>query len=141
MPYAKLGDRTRQIMPYDQDEQVRVKQSQKDECDINKIMERYRNGGELQHINKVLGQYGDFSSGQDFSDACLHVAKAEAAFAELPAYARAAMGNDPKEFLHRMEDPEQLKKWEQLALYDPDAGPIVEPEPPKPAEPEPSPEG
>lgn len=110
----------------DPDEVPLVKESQRDETDINRIMARFKNGGELQHINKAMGQYGDFSSGEDFTAAYTAVAKAEAAFARLPAYARDMMGNDPEVFLHRCSDPEYLKKFERLELYDPEAGPIVE---------------
>lgn len=101
-----------------------TQQSAKDECDINKIMERHRNGGELQHINKALAQYGDFSSGLDFTQAYTAIAKAEAAFAALPAYARDYMGNDPEVFLYKCAEPDFLALMEKEGLYDPEAGPV-----------------
>lgn len=87
-------------------------------------MEKYRNGGELQHINKAMAQFGDFSSAIDFSQALTSVAKAEAAFAALPAYARDMMGNDPEAFLYKMENPEFAKRFVALGLLDPEAGPV-----------------
>ncbi len=119
-----MRKRERYITWRDPNEEVRVKQSETDACDINKLMERYRNGGELQHINKAQAQYGDFSSGQSFTDAYTAIAKAENAFAELPAHIRDKMGNDPEVFLYKMEDPAFQKEMSDLGVYDLEAGPI-----------------
>lgn len=94
----KGNKRTRVIMERDPLELVYTKQSMKNECDINKIMEKYRNGGEIQHVNRAQAQYGDFSSGVDFTRAYTAIAKAEGAFAELPAHIRDLFGNDPEVF-------------------------------------------
>lgn len=113
-------------MPRNPEEPVRVKQSEKDACDINKLMERYRNGGEIDHINRAQGQYGDFSSGQSFTDAYTAISKAENAFAVLPAHIRDKFGNNPEVFLYKMEDPKVQKEMSDLGVFDPEAGPIVE---------------
>ena len=45
-------------------------QSYKDECDINLIMARYRNG-ETDVLSKVQGVYGDFTNvPNDFAQSC-----------------------------------------------------------------------
>lgn len=100
-------------------------QSQKDECDINKIMSRFALGGEINHINKAQAHYGDFSNALSFSDAYTAVANAEQAFAELPAHIRDLFGNDAEAFLYKLEDPEFVKKLEDLNVYDEEVGPIA----------------
>lgn len=100
-------------------------QSAKDECDINQIMNRYRLGGEINHVNRAQAHYGDFSSGQDFTTAYTRIANAEQAFAELPAHIRDMFGNDPEAFLYKMEDPEFRKKLEEENVFDQEVGPIA----------------
>lgn len=119
-----MRERTRHIIKRDPNEVPLTKQSERDACDINKLMERYRNGGEIQHINKALAQYGDFSSGLSYSEAYTAIAKSENAFAELPAYIRDKMGNDPEVFLHKMEDPAFQLEMSKLGVFDLEAGPI-----------------
>lgn len=116
-----------------------TKQCHKSECDINRIMAKYALGGEPIHINKAMAQYGDFSNAVEFSEALHNIAKAEAAFADLPVEIRDLMGNSAEVFMYRMEDPEWRAKFAELGAFDPEAGPIeeasksapvLEPEPP-----------
>lgn len=118
-----LGDRSK----------GKTKQSFKDECDINLIMKKHENGGESQHINKALETYGDFTKSGDFTSAHLAVKRAEEGFAALPAHVRDAMGNDPRNFLAKCEDPEYLDNFTKMGVYDPHAAPElpVMPETPK----------
>lgn len=114
----------------DPDEVPIVKQSDADHCDINAIMARYNGGGDLTHINNTLAKFGDFSNAQEFTDACNAIGEAESAFAAMPAELRDAMGNDPEEFLRRMEDPEYRERFQQMGAYDPKLpGSIENPEP------------
>lgn len=109
-------------MAHDPEERSRTKQSEAAACDINNIMLKYRNGGELQHINKALAHFGDFSTGQDFTDAYTSIAQAEHAFAELPAHIRDEFGNNPEAFLYKMQDADFVKRLEEMGAYDPEAG-------------------
>lgn len=120
-----MRERVRHIIKRNPNEVPLVKQSETAACDINRIMEKYRNGGELQHINKAQGQYGDFSSGLDFTEAYTAIAKAENAFYDLPAHVRDRMGNNPEVFLYKMEDPDFQKEMSDLGVYDQEAGPIL----------------
>ncbi len=121
-----MRKRERVLFERNSNEVPLVKQSESDACDINKLMERYRNGGEIQHINRAQAQYGDFSSGQDFTDAYTAISKAERAFSELPAHIRDKFGNNPEVFLYKMEDPEVQLQMSKLGVFDPEAGPIQE---------------
>jgi len=124
-----MSPRTRERVyhSHDQDEVPMVKQSEAAACDINNIMKKYELGGEIQHINKAVARYGDFSTGQDFTQAYTAVAQAEAAFDALPAHIRDKFGNNPEVFLYKMEDPEFRKQLELDGVYDPEAGPNHEP--------------
>lgn len=125
--YRKLGDRHSVAAMHDPNEIPRVQQSARDECDINNIMLKYRNGGEIQHINAAQARFGDFSSGQDYTDAYTAIANAEHAFSELPAYIRDMFGNNAETFLYKLEEPGFLEKLEALGVYDAEAGPVHRP--------------
>lgn len=94
----------------------RTKQSFKDECDINKIMNRYVKTGQLPAMQRKNPQYGDFSSALDFQAAQDIVVKAREQFEALPAKVRSRFKNEPSEFLRFMEDPENVKEMESLGL-------------------------
>ena len=109
---------------HDPREKSRTKQSESAACDINNIMKKYALGGEIQHVNRAQAHYGDFSSGQDFTDAYTAIAQAEAGFAELPAHIRDMFGNNPETFLYQLEDPEFRAKLVEAGVLDEEVGPI-----------------
>lgn len=83
-----------------------TKQSEKDSCDINKIMERYEATGLLPDLIQREPQYGDFSDAATFHEAMDIVAHANAQFSALPASVRERFGNDPAKFLAFIEKAE-----------------------------------
>lgn len=107
----------------------RTKQQFKEECDVNRIMKKWEAGGGISHIKNSPGNYGDFTSVSDYLTALTTVNFAQEAFDHLPAEIRDRMGNDPRQLLLFMENPENEKEAIELGL-------LKAPEPdPSPAEP------
>lgn len=88
----------------------------KDDCDINKILERYLKTGTLPDMIKRDPQYGDFASVPDFMKSQNIVARANEQFAGLDAHIRKRFGNDPAEFLEFVNDPKNGPEMVKLGL-------------------------
>lgn len=84
------------------------------ETDLNRIMARYTQTGELPQ--EIIGTYGDFSEGIDYHQAQNIILRADAQFNALPAEVRARFSNDPAEFLDFVHDPENLDEALELGL-------------------------
>jgi phage internal scaffolding protein len=82
-----------------------VKQSFKDECDINYIMDRYTKNGQLPDMIKENPTYGDFSSDKTYQEALNIVLKADEQFMALPIQIREKFHHEPSEFLTFVENP------------------------------------
>ena len=108
----------------------RTKQSFKDECDVNRIMQQWRKTGEMNHLNHFTPTYGDFTNAEDYLAATLKCKQAEADFGALSANIRNRMGNDPANLLSFMADPANLEEAVSLGLVQKPADP-----PPPPAAP------
>lgn len=93
-----------------------VKQSFKDECDINNIMKKYINYGTLPQMINENAQYGDFVDVPTYHESCNIVLKAEEQFNALPANVRKRFGNDPAEMLAFCSNPENLEEMYKLGL-------------------------
>ena len=73
-------------------------QSYKDECDINLIMARYRNG-ETDVLSKVQGVYGDFTNvPHDFAEVLNNTIKMEQIFNSLAPEVREKFNNSFEQF-------------------------------------------
>lgn len=81
---------------------VRTKQSFKDDCDINVIMDRHTKTGVVNHLNRALPQYGDFSEANGLKDAMDRVFAAEQLFAGLESRIRKAAANSPHQMLQML---------------------------------------
>lgn len=77
---------------------TKTKQSFKDECDINKLVDKYTKTGAISHVNKHAGSYG-YASAADFTESMQIVAKGQTMFQELPSKIRTKFDNDPAKFL------------------------------------------
>lgn len=89
----------------------------KDEVDINNIIRKFQNGGELTHINEQVAQYGDATS-QGFTEAMYLVKDAERAFMELPSQVRREFGDSVTEYLDAIGNPEMQGKLADLGLIE-----------------------
>lgn len=85
-----------------------TKQSMRDECDINKIMERYQRTGLIEHINENAPRYEDMPLAADFQEAMGIIAAATTTFEELPATIRDQFDNDPSLWLDFIHDAESV---------------------------------
>lgn len=101
-----------------------TKQSFRDECDINVLMDQYQRTKTFTHISAALPQYGDFSNVLDYQAAVNQVKDAQAAFAELPSHIRDRFANQPAELLRFMDNPENLEEGRQLGLYEEESNPV-----------------
>lgn len=110
----------------------RAKQSMKDECDINGIVERYARSGLVTHLAKGQPRYLDVSEMTDYRAALDQVERVGEFFAGLPAKLRSRFHNDPAAFLDFMSDPENVEEIRDLGL---DEAPVQESE----SDPEPEP--
>lgn len=93
-----------------------TKQSEKDSCDINKIMARYEKTGMLPELIDREPRYGDFSAVPTFMEAQEVVAKAMTQFEALSAHVRDRFGNDPAQMLAFCADPKNAEEMVSLGL-------------------------
>lgn len=75
-----------------------AKQSFKEQCDINRILDQAMHTGVLSHVSKYRQQYGDFT-GFDYEQAMNQIAEANSMFYDLPSTVREDFGNKPGNFL------------------------------------------
>ena len=92
-----------------------TKQSFKDECDINKIMEKFQKTGAITHYAKHAPSYGD-ATPVDYQNALNIVADANTMFEELPSSIRKKFDNDPSQFLEFVQDEKNSEEMIQLGL-------------------------
>lgn len=90
-------------------------QSFKNECDINKIIDRYHTTGVMGTPNRPPDQtrtplYGDFTNVPDLKGAYDQIIEAEDLFNSLPAKVRKTFDNDPVRFLDFCADPDN-RSW------------------------------
>lgn len=97
-----------------------AKQSFKEECDINTIVERFGIGYEMpQGVRAPF--YGDFTEVGDFRSALDAVNAARESFMTLPADVRARFANDPHGFVEFCSRDENIDEVEKLGLLLPEA--------------------
>lgn len=128
-----------------------VKQSFRDECDVNKILKQFGPAGLQKRIleSQRQGQYLDLPDDLDYQTSLDVIRRGEQAFDSLPAKVRERFANDPAEFLEFMADPKNAQEMIDLGLAtrSPAAAPPApvapkEPQAPTPpAEPPKAPEG
>lgn len=105
-------------------DQTMAKQSFADECNINTIMLKYQKTGLIDHVQRMQGSYGDFTSVQDYQLSLNQVIEAQDAFDQLPATIRKRFANQPSELMAFLSDPANRDEAIKLGL--------VEPPPPPP---------
>lgn len=97
-------------------------QSQKDECDINRILQRYRETGYLTdplHPGTRKPIFGDFTDIPDYQAALDLIAKADDAFMQLPAKIRDRFSNNPQEIFDFLNDEKNRDEAVKLGLIEP----------------------
>lgn len=115
----------------------RTRQSEKDSCDINKLMAKYERVGSIPGPDREL-LFADVSNVGDFREALERVEHAQEMFMKQPAKLRARFANDPAEFLDFCSDENNRSEMKELGLLKEEV--VVQPpeEPVVPAEPVPA---
>ena len=90
----------------------------KDECDVNRIIERYQATGVLTHVQNNQARYGEMPSGEAFQSMMTQIAEARSLFEELPSKARQHFNHDPVQFLNYIQDDPSLDILDDLGLTD-----------------------
>lgn len=99
------------------DEKSLAVQSEKDNCDINKIVAKGLQAGLVEHVNKFRGEYLDLSEAPlDYHDAMLQVTEAREAFEALPSDIRKKFRNDPAAFYDYVSDPDNQERLIEMGL-------------------------
>jgi len=110
-----------------------TQQNAKNETDINVIVKRFRDTGNLPTLN-LTPLYADFSNAGDFTEAQNMLLAANQAFMELPAELRAKFGNNPARFIAWSETEEGREAIRTEFGAEPDEPPTpvpqAAPEPP-----------
>jgi len=101
-----------------------TKQSFKDECDINTIMRRYIQSGEMPVLNQKAPQYLD-CTGIDYQQAMEFIAGAKTLFGEMPADIREKFENDPAQFLDFCSQEKNRPEMAEMGLLRPDLPTVV----------------
>lgn len=109
--------------------QGKTKQSFKDECDINKKVQRMQQGGLLPGGAVRTPMFSDVS-GVDFQEAQFLVARARQAFEALPARIRHRFDHKPEKLLDFMADKANLEEAVKLGLTPKPEEPPAPPAPP-----------
>lgn len=98
------------------EEETLAQQQFKDQCDVNKIMEKYKKGKPITHLNTSSGVYADLLEIPDYREALEIVRHAQDAFLDLPAKIRAEHENDPQKLIQWLQDPSNDDKAVELGL-------------------------
>lgn len=96
----------------------RTKQSFKDECDINNIVQRFLKTGVMEFTQKNQPRYGDVT-GFDYSEAMQLVAAAKSMFNGMPAQLRDRFENEPAKFLDFVQDDRNHAECVEMGLLAP----------------------
>lgn len=116
----------------------RTKQHFKDDCDINRIVMKYRRDGIITHVSNRVPFYADVTQVPDYRTALGIVNHARSRFAMLPSAVRDRFGNDPAKLLEFLKNPENRSEAERLGLLEvkekkvPGPGPAPGPDPTNP---------
>lgn len=88
----------------------------KDECDMNRILEKYSPEQIEERRLAMQGMFGDYSDVLDYGQAKMLVNNCDAAFNSLPAKVRSRFDNDPEQLIEFMLDESNNEEAVQLGL-------------------------
>lgn len=111
------------------DEPEMTQQQFKDECDINRILKKFRDTGTLTHINRNPGQFLNNVGLPDFKEAHEIVLNAQNEFLNLPSDVRSRFGNSPQALIDFLADKKNDDEAVRLKLKTrpvPEKNPVVD---------------
>lgn len=97
------------------DAKCHVKQSFRDECDINNILSKYRKTGSISHLSRYGQTYGDVPA-VDFHTAMSLTVACQQEFDALPASIREEFSNNVAIYLEKLQDPQFKERAIELGL-------------------------
>lgn len=95
-----------------------TQQQFKAECDVNNIMKKYEQTGEIHHLNRSKGVYQDLSQFTNYQEMLHKVMDAEQAFDALPAETRKRFNNNPQELIEFLGDNKNKEEAIKLGLVE-----------------------
>lgn len=98
-------------------EEGKTQQHFQEECNINTIVERFKNTGVLEHQALSKPEFG-YATSQTFTEAAYIVADATENFMQLPSNVRAHFHNDPAQYLDAIADEARRPEFVELGLLD-----------------------
>lgn len=111
-------------------DESRTQQSEAEESNINNIMAKYESTGLITHV-KEGGNYENLPEPMEYQEALNRIIEAQTSFEALPAAARKEFGNDPRQFLEFVGNPDNVRRMGELGLLnDPITNPAVNELPP-----------
>lgn len=96
-----------------------TKQSHKDECNINKIVNKYMRTGQIDNLMKNPPNYM-YCTSETFQESLNIIDTAQKMFDDMPSQIRNKFENDPAKFLDFVQNPENLNEMRSLGLAYPD---------------------
>jgi len=102
----------------------RTRQSFRDECNINMIMDKIERHMINTSVNRREPKFGDYSDMPDYATALNSTIAVRNAFNVLPAEVRARFANNPQELVKFMDDPNNLEEARKLGLVPKDMSKI-----------------
>lgn len=97
----------------------RTKQSFKEQCDVNKIVEKFARTGLIAHLAQGVPRFMDVSELPDYRTALTQVKKAQLYFEDLPANVREVFDNDVARFVDWMST-KSLDELEAMSMAEVD---------------------
>lgn len=94
----------------------RTQQHLKDAVDVHNILAKYARTGLIDHVNRAVGDYGDFTQVNEYQDNLNMVLRAQQSFDALPATVRKRFGNDPGAFFEFATNPQNHDELVKLKL-------------------------
>jgi len=111
-------------------------QADREDADINKIVERFQKSGVLPPSLKGEPFYGDVSGFGNLAESLIKIQEADELFMSFPANVRERFDNDKVKFIEFLEDPKNKKEAIDLGLIQVPT-PVDVPPAPAPAAPAP----
>lgn len=99
------------------DETEITQQQFADECDISKILDKWRTTGLVTHVNRAPVHYEDLTNvPTDLAEAMQVIDSASVAMMQLPSKVRTRFDNDPRRLLTFLQDPSNHDEAVSLGL-------------------------
>lgn len=102
-----------------------TQQHMADECDINKLVERFVVTGEIKQLEMPPLQ-GDFTKIPTYQEALNLMIEANKSFMAMPAKVRNRFENDPGQFIDFCSNEQNRDEMRQMGLWSPEANAAFE---------------